>query len=58
MRHLNIYSNDFTETLQGGISVHEDLLRWRRNGSIYEFINLPDQKGFETCVRVTTAFRP
>ncbi len=49
---LQVDGNDFIETLNGGIAVHEDLYLFRHNGSIKEIINLPDQKFLETCLKV------
>jgi hypothetical protein len=56
MRHLNFYSKDFVEVLQGGVSLSDDLFRWRLNGSIHDVINLPDQKERETCIKLAAAF--
>jgi hypothetical protein len=53
---INFVSYDYCETLQGGISVYNDLFRWRINGSIHDVINLPDQKFLERCSRIATAF--
>ena len=36
----------------GGISVWQDLFRYRPNGSIYQVNNLPDQDRMEYCLRV------
>lgn len=49
---LQTDGNDFIETLFGGLGVHEDLIKYRHNGSISEIINLPDQKMLETCLKV------
>lgn len=56
MRTLPISSYDYAETLQGGISVSNDLFRWRINGSIHDVINLPDQNYFERCQKVAAAY--
>lgn len=52
---MGISSNFYTETLFGGLSVWEDLFRFRPNGSIYEINNLPDQKLLERCNRVASS---
>ena len=36
--------NFYTETLFGGLSIWEDLFRYRTNGSVYEIAVIPDQK--------------
>jgi hypothetical protein len=56
LRTLHITSYDYAETLQGGISVYDDLFRWRINGSIHDVINLPDQKYLERCQKIATAY--
>lgn len=52
---LHVGGNYYTETLFGGISVWEDLFRFRPNGSVWEISNLPDQKQLERCQRVAAA---
>jgi hypothetical protein len=52
---LHMGGNFYTETLFGGISVWEDLFRYRPNGSIYEVSVLPDQKQLERCNRVASS---
>lgn len=52
---LHVGGNYYTETLRGGISVWEDLFRFRPNGSVWEISNLPDQKQLERCQRVAAA---
>ncbi len=56
MATLHISSYDYAETLEGGVSVYDDLFRFRMNGSIHDVINLPDQKFLERCIKVATAF--
>lgn len=52
---LNVGGNYYTETLLGGISVWDDLFRFRPNGSVWGISNLPDQKQLERCQRVAAA---
>ncbi len=49
---LQLNSYHYAETLMGGISVWQDLFRYRPNGSIYQVNNLPDQDRMEYCLRV------
>lgn len=56
LRTLHIAAYDFAETLNGGVAVYEDLIRFRLNGSFHDIINLPDQKFLERCIRVATAW--
>jgi hypothetical protein len=41
--------------LNGGISVWDDLFRFRPNGSVWQISTLPDQKRLEKCTRVAAA---
>lgn len=52
---MHIFGNFYTETLFGGLSVWEDLFRFRPNGSVYEISMLPDQKQLERCVRTASS---
>jgi len=54
-KDMEINSNFYTETLFGGLSVWEDLFRFRPNGSIYAVSNLPDQQLLERRNRVASA---
>ena len=56
MRTLHTTSYDYAETLTGGVSVYDDIFRWRTNGSLHDIVNLPDQKFLERCLKITTAF--
>lgn len=56
MATLHISSYDYAETLDGGVSVYDDLFRFRMNGTVRDVINLPDQKFLERCIKVATAF--
>ena len=52
---LHVGGNYYTETLNGGISVWDDLFRFRPNGSVWQISTLPDQKRLEKCTRVAAA---
>ena len=41
---LHATAFDYAETIDGGVAVYEDLIKFYINGSIHEIVLLPDQK--------------
>ena len=54
MRTIPINANDYIETEDGGLSISQDIFKFRFNGSIQEVFHLPDQNTQEYCQRITT----
>jgi len=52
---LHIGGNHYTETFHGGLSVWNDIFRFRPNGTVYQVVELPDQKILEKCIKIASA---
>ena len=55
MVDLHVGGNHYTESYQGGLSVWNDLFKFRINGSVSQIAGLPDQTILEKCVKVAAA---